>query len=57
MKFWEAMKALDEGKCVRPVYWDPMFKIHNIQRMAVEIERKSYEEIIDFVNAHWEIAN
>lgn len=57
MKFWEAIKALEEGKSVRPDYWQATFKIHNKERLAIEMQWLTYQEIVDLMKANWVIAN
>jgi hypothetical protein len=56
MKFWEAMKALEEGYKVRKVIWDPDIYIYLSENKVLWWDGDPYPCKYDF-EKDWEICN
>ena len=57
MKLWEAMKALEEGKKVRRVDWEPYEYIYidSYNEVINNYGSKADNKILDNIYARWEI--
>lgn len=54
MKFWEAMKALEEGKKV--CLWKlPSYKFDSVKRMILEFTNRDGDTVAELFNSGWEL--
>jgi len=55
MKFWEALKALEEGKWVSRKHFDRFKPIRNLSEMAFFLADCCVDEMVNRLNAEWEL--